>query len=91
MYMFHYFVKRTVGRDAYYNAVNKFQCIRLPVGHAQIPEFEEKYKPIGWNMFIVYPYKPTEVDEIFQLKQRFQAHQCYDVFEIEEPKETPLA
>jgi hypothetical protein len=94
MYRFHYFVKRTVCRDAYYNVVNKFQCIRLPEGDARIPEFEEKYKPIGWNMVFTYTYKPKEEDEIFQLKQKFQAYQCYDVFEINdlsEPKKSQLA
>lgn len=88
MYRFHYFVKRTVCRDAYYNVVNKFQCIRITEGHVRIPEFEEQYKPIGWNMFIAYPYKPEETDEIFQLKQRFQAHNWNDVFEIEELSES---
>jgi hypothetical protein len=94
MYKFYYFVKRTVGRDAYNNVLNKFQCIRLPAGDARIPEFEEKYKPLGWNMFVTYSYKPKEEDEIFQLKQRFQAYNWSDVFEIEdlsEPKKSQLA
>ena len=44
-----------------------------PEGDSRIPSLTQTYNPIGWNIFIAYPYKPDEQQEIFQLKMKFQA------------------
>lgn len=62
-----------------YAVVNKFQCIRVPEGDARKP-----LCPVDCTMNIQYAYKPTEDDEIFQLRLKFQAHQWNDVFEIQD-------
>lgn len=66
-----------------YTYMQKFQCIRVIEGDKRIPVLAEKYKPIGWSMYIAYSYKPTEQDEIFQIRQKF--NQWNDEFEIEDP------
>ena len=70
MLRYEYFVKRTYG---YHSFVKKFQCIRLPEGDPRTAEYARLYYPIGWRVLIPYYFKPTQEDEIFQLKLKFIA------------------
>jgi len=67
MFRYHYFVKRT---RIPYTTMGKLQCLRVPEGDKRIPSLTQAY---NLDMFIAYPYKPTEEEEIFQLKMKFQA------------------
>lgn len=78
MFRYNYFIKRT---QIPYTYINKFQCIRVPEGDRRIPLLTVKYFPFDWNMFIAYPFKPTEEEEIFQLRMKFQQWNCNE-FEI---------
>lgn len=66
---YRYFIKKV----AYGTYSYTYNCIRVPEHHVQIPELIEIYKPIGWNVLIQYPFHPSEQDEVFRLKQTFQA------------------
>ena len=70
MFRYRYFIRKTV--VPYNSYASVFKCIRVPEGDARIPKLTETYKPIGWDLFIEYPYKPTTEAEIFQLKMKFQ-------------------
>jgi hypothetical protein len=83
MHRFHYFIKRV---PQPYTHMFSYHCVRLPVGDSRIPEFEKTYAPIGWNMFVQYDYLPSTDQEIFKLRQRFQAYYCGEKFVIETPQ-----
>jgi hypothetical protein len=70
MYRFHYFVKRT---QVPYTRLTKLQCLRIPEGDARIPALTERYKPIGWEFYKAYPYKPAVHEEVLQVKMNFKA------------------
>ncbi len=53
--------------------MGKLQCLRVPEGDKRIPSLTQAYNLTGYGMFIAYPYKPTEEEEIFQLKMKFRA------------------
>jgi hypothetical protein len=84
MHRYQYFVKRV---QVPYTWSRKFQCIRLPEGDKRIPELTDLYKRFGWCVFVPYQFKPTEADEIFQLKKYFRTWD--DDFEIMDPDEKP--
>jgi hypothetical protein len=83
MFNYHYFVKRT---RIPYTTMGKLQCLRVPERDKRIPSLTQTYNPIGWNMFIAYPYKPSEEEEIFQLKMKFRAWES-EVVIVDDEKE----
>ena len=67
-FRFHYFIKQLPGTSL----TPQIHCIRVSDGDKRISELTKLYYPIGWNLFIQYPYQPSEKEEIWQLKQRMQ-------------------
>lgn len=70
MFRYQYFVKQTNAGAWFFK---KFQCVRVPEGDKRIPELTAFYKPIGNTVLIPYSFKPTEKEEAFQLKMKFQS------------------
>jgi hypothetical protein len=80
MVRYQYFVKR-VQRP--YTWFKTFHCIRVPEGDARIPALKDQYMPIGWCVFIPFPFKPTEAEETFELQKYFRTWDSE--FEIVDP------
>lgn len=85
---YRYFIKKVAIYGTYSYTYN---CIRVPEHHVQIPELIEIYKPIGWNVLIQYPFHPSEQEEVFQLKQKFQAWDHEFTIEMDDPNCKKLA
>lgn len=65
-----------------------FHCIRIPDGDPRIPELSKQYKP-SWDVFVHYPYAPTDKEEVFRLQTHFQAFGTNFVIETPEEAEKP--
>ena len=85
---YHYFIKKVAIYGTY---TYTYHCIRVPEGYVRIPELIETYKPIGWNVLIQYPFHPSEQEEVFQLKKKFQAWDHEFTIEMDDPNCKKLA
>ncbi len=82
MFRYHYFVKQV---NIPYSYVKKFQCIRIPEGDSELPNFRDLYRPVGWDIVVTYPYAPSKDNEQFKLKATFRAWDCeFEIQSLEE-------
>jgi hypothetical protein len=78
MFNYNYFIKTV---PIPYNLYRKtFHCTRVPEGNIKVPFYTAKYFLIGWDMFIAYRSKPTEEQEIYELRLRHK--NWHDDFKI---------